>query len=231
MRRLDLTNERFGALTVIEQAEPIKGRTAWLCRCDCGNVKVVITKQLRNGCVTSCGCRCYQNELRKDQVFEREDLTGQVYGHLTALKHISKNYWLWQCDCGKTKKIRASEVKNGTIVSCGHVQREKVKEIYDNNVFQYYDGSCITTIRPIMEGKTRNTNTSGVTGVRIRRYSDEPVYQARITVRGKTVYLGTFSTLEEAAAARKAAEIEYFKPIVDNWDSLQQRDVEDDSTD
>lgn len=52
-----------------------------------------------------------------------------------------------------------------------------------------------------------------------------------ITVRGKTINLGTFSTLEEAAAARKAAEIEYFKPIVDNWDSLQQRDDKHDSTD
>ena len=36
---------------------------------------------------------------------------------------------------------------------------------------------------------------------------------------------------QEAAAARKAAEIEYFKPIVDNWDSLQQRDDKHDSTD
>ena len=141
MRSLDLTNERFGALTAIEKAEPKKGRTAWLCRCDCGNVKVVITKQLRNGCVTSCGCRCYQNELRKDQVFEREDLTGQVYGHLTALKHISKNYWLWKCDCGKTKKIRASQVKNGTIVSCGHVQREADTPLEVLQIIREYEES------------------------------------------------------------------------------------------
>ena len=54
-KKLDLTGQRFGKLTVIGPAENIKDRTAWTCRCDCGAVTVVRTGHLRNGHVTSCG--------------------------------------------------------------------------------------------------------------------------------------------------------------------------------
>ena len=55
--KLDLTNQSFGHLTAISPAEKIKGRTAWLCRCMCGNECVVTTKDLRSGKRTTCGCR------------------------------------------------------------------------------------------------------------------------------------------------------------------------------
>ena len=55
-RKLDLRGQRFGRLTVLEPAENIGGRTAWLCQCDCGNTAVVKTYNLRQGKTTSCGC-------------------------------------------------------------------------------------------------------------------------------------------------------------------------------
>ena len=55
-KRLDLTGQRFGKLTVLAPAENIRKRTAWLCRCDCGQETVVTTARLRNGLRTSCGC-------------------------------------------------------------------------------------------------------------------------------------------------------------------------------
>lgn len=55
--KLDLTNQSFGHLTAISPAEKIQGRTAWLCRCICGNECVVTTKALRSGKRTTCGCR------------------------------------------------------------------------------------------------------------------------------------------------------------------------------
>jgi crotonobetainyl-CoA:carnitine CoA-transferase CaiB-like acyl-CoA transferase len=53
---LDLTGQRFGKLLVLDRAQNVNGRTAWLCRCDCGAEVVKITKYLRNGETTSCGC-------------------------------------------------------------------------------------------------------------------------------------------------------------------------------
>jgi len=55
-KKLDLTGQKFGMLTVISPAENISGRTAWLCRCDCGRERVVKTANLRNGCTKNCGC-------------------------------------------------------------------------------------------------------------------------------------------------------------------------------
>lgn len=55
-RKLDLTGQRFGRLTVLEPAENLGSKTAWLCRCDCGQETVVATQRLRDGHRTSCGC-------------------------------------------------------------------------------------------------------------------------------------------------------------------------------
>lgn len=55
-QKVDLNGQRFGKLTVLGPAENIGNRTAWLCRCDCGNQTVVKTYHLRSGHSKSCGC-------------------------------------------------------------------------------------------------------------------------------------------------------------------------------
>ena len=50
----DLTGKRLGKIEVVSPAEPIGGRTAWLCRCDCGTEKVLSSSNLR--VTVSCGC-------------------------------------------------------------------------------------------------------------------------------------------------------------------------------
>lgn len=56
-KKLDLTGQRFGNLTVLCPAENIGDRTAWHCRCDCGRVVDVRTRCLRGGYTKSCGCQ------------------------------------------------------------------------------------------------------------------------------------------------------------------------------
>lgn len=51
------------------------------------------------------------------------------------------------------------------------------------------------------------TNTSGHTGVHLRR--DAQRWRARITVNGELLNLGSFLRVEDAVAARKAAEVKY----------------------
>ena len=53
---IDLTGQRFGRLTVIRRVENIGIKTAWLCKCDCGNEITVISNSLRTGNTKSCGC-------------------------------------------------------------------------------------------------------------------------------------------------------------------------------
>jgi hypothetical protein len=54
---IDITNQRFGRLTVKEQStNSIHNRVRWVCLCDCGNEIVAIAGSLRNGDTRSCGC-------------------------------------------------------------------------------------------------------------------------------------------------------------------------------
>ena len=67
MRKIDMTGQKFGRLTVIEEA----GRTPrkqvlWKCRCDCGNEVVVNGSCLRNGHTTSCGCKTREATIKRN---------------------------------------------------------------------------------------------------------------------------------------------------------------------
>ena len=66
-------------------------------------------------------------------------------------------------------------------------------------------------IQHIMDGYVRDNNSTGVTGV----YRRGKKYQARIVVRGETISLGYYHTIEDAADARREAEEKYFKPLID----------------
>lgn len=56
-KRLDLTGQRFGKLLVVGFAGLNKYKQfSWNCICDCGEFKVVGSRDLRTGGVKSCGC-------------------------------------------------------------------------------------------------------------------------------------------------------------------------------
>ena len=59
---IDLTNQKFDRLTVLEKDKTRKTNSGsyWICQCECGNIKSVKSSSLRRGEITSCGC--YRNE-------------------------------------------------------------------------------------------------------------------------------------------------------------------------
>lgn len=62
MKRIDLTGQRFGRLTVIRYDHSEHDGAHWLCKCDCGKEKVAAGYSLRSGNTKSCGCLA--NEVR-----------------------------------------------------------------------------------------------------------------------------------------------------------------------
>ena len=73
--KINLINQRFGALTVIKEAPSIYEpsgaiRTAWLCKCDCGNEVIVKTINLRSGDTKSCGCIKSAGEYRIEYILK-----------------------------------------------------------------------------------------------------------------------------------------------------------------
>jgi hypothetical protein len=59
--RIDLKGQRFGRLEVVRPGRIHKRRTTWVCRCDCGAEKEVVTDSLRTGNTQSCGCLHREN--------------------------------------------------------------------------------------------------------------------------------------------------------------------------
>lgn len=59
----------------------------------------------------------------------RQDLTGQVFTKLTALRVSSKSkpgitYWICKCECGKLHTATLGHLKAGNIQSCGCLKAE-----------------------------------------------------------------------------------------------------------
>lgn len=79
----DLTDQRFGRLTVIRQTM-LNGKRAWECACDCGKTATVLGASLTNGSTKSCGC------LQRERAAE--------VGHSTATHSESRSrlYRVWR---------------------------------------------------------------------------------------------------------------------------------------
>jgi hypothetical protein len=55
--KIILTGQRFGRLLVVsEHGRKYDGCVTWLCKCDCGNERIVSGHSLRAGSTRSCGC-------------------------------------------------------------------------------------------------------------------------------------------------------------------------------
>ena len=129
MRRpIDLTGQKFGLLTVLEDVGRKNNQVLWKCLCDCGNIVEIRSNNLRRGHTKSCGC--YNSEKSSQRTYI--DLTGQVFGRLTVLEDVGRknNQVLWKClcDCGNTIEIRAGHLRSGNTQSCGCYKQEQSGE-------------------------------------------------------------------------------------------------------
>lgn len=120
-RRLDLTGDTYGKLTVLGRAPDVGGQAAWLCRCECGNEVVVRMCDLRTGHTKSCGC-----------LARGEDLTGRKFGRLTVIGRAESrgrsSAWRCSCTCGKEVVVRADNLISGGTRSCGCLRKDMLSK-------------------------------------------------------------------------------------------------------
>lgn len=117
---INLINQKFGKLTVIEYDGLNKHNVClWKCKCECGNIKVIISQSLRNGNTKSCGCLLKKKNkiehLRKREnvpiicgIYKIINPIGEVYigGSRTIYRR-----WLRHREARKKLKIHLS-IKN-----------------------------------------------------------------------------------------------------------------------
>ena len=74
----DLTGHRFGRFTVLGEASRNTGEdTKWLCKCDCGNIKEVLSYNLTSGRSSSCGsCNTNYHSSMEDYLMKFLNMLG-----------------------------------------------------------------------------------------------------------------------------------------------------------
>ena len=150
-----------------------------------------------------------------------KDITGQVFGRLTAIRRFveangSHKLWLCQCECGNLAKVQTHYLISGNTKSCGCIRSENIKKVARNRY--RFEG---TYIARISNNKPSKSNISGVSGVSQRR---DGKWVARIGFKNKRIHLGSFYTFEDAVMARREAEKELYMPIIEKH-SLKNKQV------
>lgn len=89
---IDISGMKYGRLTVIEFSEMRKGKSFWLCRCDCGNSSVIVGNNLKNGHSESCGCKRLEDKtFRKTIHGMSKTKTYSVWQHMVERCNNPKN--------------------------------------------------------------------------------------------------------------------------------------------
>lgn len=182
----------------------------WICQCSCGNVKEVSGNNLRRGHTKSCK-RC-----------------KSTASPLFVRTHANRLYHAWsemhrRCS---GKSTNSDYYKGKGISVCKEWEdfdsfaRWSINAGYQNGLEldridgdkDYSPNNCrwVSHKQNSRNRKARSNNSTGVAGVHIRHNKYGISYRATIATDNGKMYLGTFKTLQEAADARKTAEIKYW---------------------
>lgn len=158
---IDITGQRFGRLIALEETNNKAGRTAWECKCDCGNKIIANTVHLVSGRTQSCGCiskekvgknhpnynpnKTDEERLNKryvlgkqtldgfrNKVYKRDEYTCQVCNQIGGkLNAHHLDGWNWAVD-------KRFDVDNGvTLCECCHSNFHSVYGNGNNTAEQF----------------------------------------------------------------------------------------------
>lgn len=136
----DFIGKRFGKLVVLYESEPIKEgsdgrlRPAVLCKCDCGNEKVVRIMCLKRGSCVSCGCEA------------REKASKRLFKH--GMTH-TRLFSIWKSmkdRCYKTSSISYKNYGGKGIIICDEWKNEFINFCNWATANGYQDGLTIDRI-------------------------------------------------------------------------------------
>ena len=150
------------------------------------------------------------------------NLKDRRFGRLVVEGDASrKGYVICLCDCGNRKEIRATSLTKAfqPTRSCGCMHRSVVKEIGTKTIPKNMERQVKTNLRYHTNFQVIETdvppknNTSGCKGISWddRRHK----WLTYINVHSKRIFLGRFSSLDDAIDARREAEEKYHKPLID----------------
>lgn len=211
--RLQVVGQKYGRLTVTGEAPNSEdSRRSVHVQCECGEVKIVCLNNLRTGKTKSCGC------LYRDLAPELGKLRAKHGKAGTAI------YRIW---AGMLSRVRNSKDPDYENYGARGITVDPDWEAFENfyrdmgdrpegltldrvdNNKGYSKGNCRWATH---SEQNRNKEREGALKVGVVQVSSGN-WQARILVGKVRKNLGTFTSYEEAVAARVAAEQLHWRTV------------------
>lgn len=203
-----MVGNRFGELTVIEECGKSKDRRIlYKCVCSCGKTTIVPGCRMREGKVKSCGCK--QGTTHGGS----HDRLYSIWNSMRNRCHRAKGYEnVSVCDEWSDYRVfKAWAYTNGYDENAPQwkctIDRIDVNGDYEPNNCRWVDESMQ------MFNRRKAQSKLGIRGVYYRE--KEGKYYAMINKNRKQLYLGSFKNVDDAIAARKAAELKYYGTVLE----------------
>lgn len=117
---VNITNKKFGGWTALRRdPNHLSGTNSkWICKCLCGTIRSVGTRQLVNHKTNSCGC--LHSNLHRN-------LIGKHYGSWSVIDKADPiissqrrwRAWTCKCVCGTVRVVSEQSLVSGKSTSCG----------------------------------------------------------------------------------------------------------------
>lgn len=134
IHKIDYSGQKYNYITALYPTnKKYDNSIIWMCQCECGKYLEIPSHLIK--ITKSCGCKT--NELLSKA--QSKDLTGQVFGRLTAKyntgkKLHGKNLWYCECNCGNNIEVITTSLLNGNTQSCGCISSKG--EMFIENILK-----------------------------------------------------------------------------------------------
>lgn len=209
----DLTGMRFGHWYVRERDTTEHFHpTRWICVCDCGTVQSISLPALRHG---SSSCRKCADGVVRNPNFLRKH-SNRLYHTWSEMRRrcagkCTNSEYYKEKGIGYAEEWDDFDAFARWALENGYEKGLEIDRIDGDKAYSPSNCRWVSHKVNSRNRKARKNNTTGVAGVAIRKRKDGSiVYRASISSDNGKVLLGTFYSLEDAAKARKEAELKYW---------------------